>query len=104
MVDRFLELHLEQTSNPADLGLLLLLLAEGGRDEQLLSQVVGRISATLESRPTGAFTIQELGWMLWGSSVAARLGAPKAEELRTASSRSWTSASSTPSRSSRATT
>ena len=81
MVDRFLELHLEQTSNPADLGLLLLLLAEGGRDEQLLSQVVDRISATLESRSAGAFTIQELGWMLWGSSVAARLGAPKAEEV-----------------------
>ena len=81
MVDRFLELHLEQTSNPADLGLLLLLLAEGGRDEQLLSQVVDRISATLESRSAGTFTIQELGWMLWGSSVAARLGAPKAEEV-----------------------
>jgi PAS domain-containing protein len=81
MVDRFLELHLEQTSNPADLGLLLLLLAEGGRDEQLLSQVVDRISATLESRSAGAFTIQELGWMLWGSSVAARLGGPKAEEV-----------------------
>ena len=32
MVDPFLELHLDQISNPADLGLLLLLLAEGGRD------------------------------------------------------------------------
>ena len=81
MVDRFLELHLEETSNPADLGLLLLLLAEGGRDEQLLRDVVGRISSTLEHKPTSAFTIQELGWMLWGSSVAARLGASRAEEL-----------------------
>ncbi len=81
MVDRFVELHLAQTSNPADLGLLLLLLAEGGRDEQLLGHLASRISATLESRSAGAFTIQELGWMLWGSSVAARLGAPKSEEL-----------------------
>jgi hypothetical protein len=81
MVDRFLALHLDQTSNPADLGLLLLLLAEGGHDEELLGDLVDRISTTFANRPAGAFTLQELGWMLWGSSVAARLGAPRAEEL-----------------------
>jgi hypothetical protein len=81
MVDRFLALHLDQTSNPADLGLLLLLLTEGGREEELLGHVVDRISATFANRPARAFTIQELGWMLWGSSVAARLGVPRAEGL-----------------------
>jgi hypothetical protein len=81
MVDRFLELHLRETGNPADLGLLLLLLAEGGRDEALLGGLVTQIGAIVERTPAGSFTIQDLGWMLWGTSVAARLGTPGAEEL-----------------------
>jgi hypothetical protein len=81
MVDRLLELHLGETGNPADLGLLLLLLAEGGRDEALLSELVRRIRGTAERTPAGSFTIQDLSWMLWGASVAARLGAPGAATL-----------------------
>lgn len=81
MVDRFLELHLGETGNPADLGLLLLLLAEGGRDEALLGDLIRRIGGTVERTPVGSFTIQDLGWMLWGASVAARLGAPGAGNL-----------------------
>jgi hypothetical protein len=81
MVDRFLDLHLGEIANPADLGLLLLLGAEGGRDEALLGDLVTRIGETVERTPVRNFTIQELGWMLWGASVAARLGAPGAGGL-----------------------
>ena len=81
MIDRFLELHLGEIGNPADLGLLLLLLAEGGRDEAMLGDLVRRIGGTVERTPVGSCTIQDLGWMLWGASVAARLGAPGAGKL-----------------------
>jgi len=80
-VDRFLELHLDRAGNPADLGLLLLLLAEGEADDTLLGEQVARLGRTLTERPLSGLTIQDLSWMLWGASVAARTGAPGAEEL-----------------------
>jgi hypothetical protein len=81
MVDRFLARHLDRTTNPADLGLLLLVLVEGGREEALLDELVGRIARTFERTSPHRFTIQDLAWMLWGTSVAARVGAAGAEGL-----------------------
>lgn len=81
MVDRFVELHLGETIDPASVGLLLLLLAEGGRHESLLGELVGRIGATVQQAPADSLTIQELSWMLWGASAAARVDATGATSL-----------------------
>jgi hypothetical protein len=81
MVDRFLELHGERVAGAGDLGLLLLLLVEGRRDEGLLAQSVERVGGALRRNPVGGLTLQDLCWMLWGSSAAARLGVDGAESL-----------------------
>jgi hypothetical protein len=81
MVDRFLELQLANISNQADLGLLLLLLVEAERDESACREVMVRLERSLADRPPPGLTIQEVAWMLWGASAAARVGTAGAEEL-----------------------
>jgi hypothetical protein len=79
MIERFLERQFEKVSSRADLGLLALLLSErddhGPRDE-----VLAQLAATASNvHALRASNLQELGWMLWGTSVAARTGAREAE-------------------------
>jgi len=81
MVERFLELHLASITNQADLGLLLLLLVEAERDEAACREVVARLEHSLADRPPAGLAIQEVAWMLWGASAAARAGTAGAEEL-----------------------
>jgi hypothetical protein len=80
MIERFLERQFEQVSSRADLGLLALLLSEkddhGPRDE-----VLAQLAAASNERALRASNLQELGWMLWGTSVAARTGAPEAQAV-----------------------
>jgi len=81
MVDRFHDLHLAKLANQADLGLLLLLLVEAERDESICREVVVRLERSLADKPAAGLTIQEVAWMLWGASAAARAGIAGAEEL-----------------------
>jgi hypothetical protein len=81
MVDRFLELHLEEVSSPADLGLLLLLLVEAERDDSACRELVARIESSVTTTPLAALTIQDIAWMVWGASAAARVGTAGAEDL-----------------------
>jgi hypothetical protein len=80
MLERFLDLHLAEARGAADLGLLLLLLAERNGDERLagvLRRAEEAFARTLPKR----VTLQDLCWLLWGSSVAARHGGAGAEPL-----------------------
>jgi len=62
--------------NPGDRGLLLVLLAHrGDRDE--ITRGVSDVAACADAR----LNVQELAWMLWGASAAARTGAASAEPL-----------------------
>jgi hypothetical protein len=81
LVDRFLEVHRDSVDDPADLGLLLLLLVEGGREPALLEETVIRArDAGLRPGRRG-LALQDLCWLLWGASAAARSGVAGAEPL-----------------------
>jgi hypothetical protein len=81
LVDRFLELHGDAVHDPADLGLLLLLLVEGGREPSLLEETVIRAREAGLRPDRRGLALQELCWLLWGTSAAARSGVAGAETL-----------------------
>jgi hypothetical protein len=70
----FLERHLERIDNPADLGLLLVLLSEGEPATRLANELLARVDAAARSSAASRLTMQEVSWMLWGSCAAARAG------------------------------
>jgi hypothetical protein len=75
MIDRFLSRQYDNVSSPADWGLLTVLLAERGGPMDKLADGVDRIRRVMaERRSVLSLNLQDLGWMLWGSSVAAREG------------------------------
>jgi hypothetical protein len=82
LVETFLKNHGERIEAPADLGLTLLLLAEGdlastGRARDTLD----RIRAMVRSEtPTGQ-TMQDVSWLLWGLCGAASAGMDEARHL-----------------------
>jgi hypothetical protein len=79
----FLEHHLERIDNPADLGLLLVLLSEGDPTTQRATKLLGRVDAAARSSAPRKWTMQEASWMLWGACAAAQAGiAPGAATAR----------------------
>jgi hypothetical protein len=62
LVDRFLARHRETLRNPADVGLLTVLLSEGGRRPPLHA-----LARAAERQHLDA---QDLGWLLWGACAA----------------------------------
>lgn len=81
MVDHFLDLHRDVVTDPADLGLFLLLLVEGNRDALLLDEIAARVGAASRGSAGRGLALQDLCWMLWGASVAARSGVARAEPV-----------------------
>jgi hypothetical protein len=63
-------------ANPGDRGLLLVLLAHRG-DEREITAGVSDVAACAHRR----LNVQELAWMIWGASAAARAGVASAEPL-----------------------
>ena len=63
-------------ANPGDRGLLLVLLAHRG-DEREIAQGVSDVAACAD----GTLNVQELAWMIWGATAAARAGDASAERL-----------------------
>ena len=74
LVETFLSHHADAIETPADLGLLLVLLAEGGLDSTRTKETLGRIHRLVDSDALSALTMQDVSWMLWGACAAARAG------------------------------
>ena len=71
----FLEHHLPRIDNPADLGLLLVLLSEGEPGTRhRANELLARVCAAARSSPASRLTMQEASWMLSGAGGAARAG------------------------------
>jgi hypothetical protein len=79
LVDAFLERRYEAVELPADVGLLLVLAAETGRCA-LADALVDRVRSLLGTTPASSLNMQDLGWMLWGATAAARTSRPGADD------------------------
>jgi hypothetical protein len=81
MIDRFLDRQYDSISSAADLGLLALLLAESDAAPQL-AVTLGRLERLAsDRRALRGLNLQDLGWMLWGSSSAAQRKAGQARAV-----------------------
>ena len=78
-VARFLELHGARLTSPADLGLLLVLLAATDAGEAARTDALRRVGAAVPR--AGQLAMQDLAWMLWGAVASARAGVREAEGL-----------------------
>jgi hypothetical protein len=78
-VEQFVRQHAERLDSPADLGLLLLLLSEHDGVGGARAAVLGRVRDALAE--TSGRTMQDLAWMLWGATAAARTGSADGEWL-----------------------
>lgn len=79
LTDAFIDRHRDELTNPGDLGLLLVLLAdrfEGGLGSEALRQ----IDELRLRREVRRIPLQEVCWMLWGAVALSREGVPRAEE------------------------
>jgi hypothetical protein len=74
LTETFLEHHLERIGNPADLGLLLVLLCEGELSTRRANELLARLGSAARSRAATRLTMQEASWMLWGACSAADAG------------------------------
>ena len=70
----FLEHHAERISNPADLGLLLVLRCEGETATPQAGEVLAQVGAAARSSAASRLTMQDASWMLWGACAAANAG------------------------------
>lgn len=78
----FLARHRERVVIPGDLGLLLVLLAEGHGDRTQATSTLERITAMVERPPAlRQLTVQDISWLLWGCVTAAGAGFAGTEQL-----------------------
>jgi hypothetical protein len=83
LVEEFVARWETRTTHPADLGLLTVLLCDGGDDEGA-AVTLGRAAVrTLGMRPS-RLDVQTLGWVLWGAAAATRRGIAGAADTATA--------------------
>lgn len=78
-VERYVALHADSLRNPADLGLLLVLLEGMDALAPARSSALERVAAALPG--AGRLTAQDLAWMLWGAVAIARGGDAEAAAL-----------------------
>jgi len=82
MTRTFLRLHEHEVTGPADLGLLMVLLAEGHDDPDALDRTVARVRTFAEhAARLRRLNAQEVSWLLWGAVAAARRGLTGAEPV-----------------------
>jgi hypothetical protein len=79
-IARFMSTRYGDVAEPADLGLLLLLLAETGIEPTGAADIVDRLDAIAKHRE-GSLNMQDAAWMLWGASIAVRNGLDRAEAV-----------------------
>jgi hypothetical protein len=83
MIEMFVDHFSAKLESHADLGLLIVLLAENpsaGGDEAVRS-AVATLRRSLADQTADAFNMQDLAWVVWGAATAARCGIPQADEL-----------------------
>ena len=74
LAETFWERHGKYTTNPADLGLLLVLLSEGAVADGRLTDLLAAVRGVVRSGAARRLTMQDLSWMLWGACTAAHAG------------------------------
>ena len=79
-VRAFVDLHASSIEDPADLGLLGLLLVEGDVGGPLLERSLSTARAAIAARPR-SLNMQDLAWCTWGGSAAMRAGVEAGEAL-----------------------
>jgi len=84
LVARAAEAHGARLSSEADAGLLLLLLSEATTRPAQRAELASRVLATVAGSGARRLTMQDLGWMLWGTVAAARTGTPQAADAAAA--------------------
>jgi hypothetical protein len=78
LVERFLRNHYARIDDPADLGLLLVLLCGGDQSSPWIERALARVQDAARSPAVERMTMQTLSWMLWGACRAAHAGAARA--------------------------
>jgi hypothetical protein len=78
LVETFLSHHEDRIETAADLGLLLVLLAEGDLSATRAKATLARIQGFVRADALSALTMQDVSWMLWGACAAARAGSESA--------------------------
>lgn len=71
LIDQFLQMNRAAITNPADCGLMLALLARTYDPRQ--QEFRNEIQKILKSKNANNLSAQDLGWMLFGSTTAARI-------------------------------
>ncbi len=80
-LERFLGRYSCAIERPADLGLLTLLLAEREMGVDRVAAELERVRSAVRERGPRGLHMQDLGWMLWGATAAARYDVPRADDL-----------------------
>ena len=73
LTEKFLSRHGDRIATPADLGLLLVLLAEGNLFSRHAKEVLGGVRRVARGARISRLTMQDVSWMLWGACTAARV-------------------------------
>jgi hypothetical protein len=81
LICAFVERHRSGVTRCSDLGLLVALIAEDPCLQDCASETISRLRDACSNRRSALFSMQDLGWMLWGSVAAARAGMPGADSL-----------------------
>ncbi len=81
MTERFLIVRPERLTSVADLGLLALHLSANVDNERMLEDAVARLNRALEREDAGRLDLQDLSWVAWGMTGAARQNVNGAEQV-----------------------
>ncbi len=81
LAEKFLHRHGASIDNPADLGLLLVLLEELDLSRPRADKALGDVRSILRGPAVDRLTMQDVSWMLWGACAARRAGVPHATTL-----------------------
>jgi len=87
MTALFLASHGSAVQDKADLGLLLLLLAELGATIDWVGETMGRLKPVVYSQHPGSYNLQDLSWIIWGAATATRQGLEGADAIGLAATR-----------------
>jgi hypothetical protein len=80
MIRRFLDCHFARLDNPADIGLLLVLLSHAQIDRRWIETGISRARPRLSSGSRN-LNMQDLAWLIWGACAADRHGVRNAAAL-----------------------